>query len=77
MNPPVRKFRVMEVWYEYENGNVLVCYSSFDMGEKYKIYRRHGNSFQFLYSFDNIISATNCATKMTGQLFPDERVETA
>ena len=34
------KIRGNEIWWKSENGNVAVTYSVFDLGKKYKVFRK-------------------------------------
>jgi hypothetical protein len=54
------KVKGNEVLWQSENGNVVVAYSVFDFGNKYKIYRK------ICYEPDNIIcwEFTNCFATM-------------
>lgn len=51
----MNKFRGKMVMRESER--LIICYSQFDMGNKYKIYKKYGESFEYVISFDNITSA--------------------
>lgn len=59
-------FKGMEIMHTTNNGNVIVCYSKFDMGCKYKIYvKQDGNArHSYTYCENSIIKAVNYANKI-------------
>ena len=58
-------FRGMEIMQKNESGTAFVCYSQFDMGDKYKIYtRRNGDAARFYMSFGTIGEAYKILKKI-------------
>ena len=54
------KFKGMEIMYELAEGSILICYSQFDLGMKYKLYK---NSM-YVNAFDSGLHALDYAKKM-------------
>jgi len=60
----MKKFKGMEIMQEIKN--VIVCYSQFDMGLKYKIYKKNVefNHYEYVIAFGSIGEAFNYANKI-------------
>jgi len=55
----------MEIFYNFDN-NVIVCYSQFDMGKKYKVYKFNGefNKWEYVYADGSCSLALEYAQKI-------------
>jgi hypothetical protein len=50
------------------DGRALLCYSQFDMGNKYKIYcKQESEHYQFSISFDSVTKASEYFNHMNKQ----------
>jgi len=54
-----KKFKNMEIMNEFQGGDILVLYNQFDMGQKYKIYKKLDGMKNYIYiqSFNTISEA--------------------
>jgi len=58
-------YKDMEIFYKLKGNNIIICYSQFDMGAKYKIYKRNEyNKYEHVISFDSVTNALNYAEKI-------------
>ena len=46
--------------HEIADGTILVCYSQFDLGMKYKVYK----NYMYVNSFDSVLSALDYAKRL-------------
>ena len=62
-----------EVWYKFHGGEVVITYSTFDMGDRFKIYRRvhveqisgdYAPRWEFIAAFPSPVKAANYARQM-------------
>ena len=61
------------VWYRFHGGEIVVTYSVFDLGDRYKLYRRvyveqigggYAPKWKFIAAFPSIVKAVDYARRM-------------
>ena len=58
------KLRGMDCMFENGRGTGFVFYNQFDMGNKFKVYSKHGGAFQYQTSFGTCSEAIEYAKKI-------------
>lgn len=66
------KIRGDEVLWLSEKGNVAVTYAQFDLGEKYKIFRKVKYGDNSIWEFDNAFGTQSEATRYAKQILDTE-----
>ena len=61
----MKKFKGMKIMYSLKNNNIIICYAQWDIGGKYKIYKKDEyNNYRYVYAEDGILKAFNYANKI-------------
>jgi len=60
----MKKYKGNEIMYSRDNDNIIVVYSQFDMGSKYKIYVKRNEQYKYTYAENSMTKAIEYANKI-------------
>lgn len=72
----MKKYKGMEIYHSLKDGNVIICYSQFDMGAKYKVYKKNEfGKYEYQVAFDSVSFSLDYAKRIFVPGFPSYQEE--